>query len=142
MTLALVAVACSSLTVRDDMAVPVAIRYLLYAGNRLSVTAVMLSDRCMARIGFTKKRAGLPRLAQPHTPCWDQSRRVGSSGRRHQHGVDHMDHAVRLVDVRDRDHRGSTLGVDDPDLAVLELDRQLFALGGLELHAVLQVGRG
>src|SRR6478752_162295 len=35
------------------------------------------------------------------------------SRRRHQHGVDHMDHAVRLVDVRDRHRRRAALGVHD-----------------------------
>src|ERR1700754_2441165 len=49
--------------------------------------------------------------------------------RRHQHGVDHMDHAVGLVDVGDRHHRGAALGIDDPDLAVLLLHGQLLAFG-------------
>src|SRR5262245_927836 len=73
---------------------------------------------------------------------WGWSGREGGSGRRQQHGVDHMDHTVRLVDVRDRDHRLAALGVDDPDLAAVVLDGQLFALGGLQLHAVLEVGSG
>src|ERR1700761_3928642 len=36
--------------------------------------------------------------------------------RRHQHGVDHMDDAVRLVDVADGDRCLVALGIDDPGL--------------------------
>src|SRR6185503_11549867 len=79
MTLALVEVACSLLTVTADMgSSPLAIRYRLYAGNRVSVTAMKLSDRCMARIGFTKKRAGLPRLANPRAPVGTSQGRAGA----------------------------------------------------------------
>src|SRR3954449_1822460 len=67
MTLALADAVCSSLTVRADISIP-RLNWVfdLYARNRANVTAVMLSDRCTAGIGFTKKRAGLPRLANPH----------------------------------------------------------------------------
>src|SRR5450756_296642 len=62
-------------------------------------------------MAVTKKRAGLPRLAVDR-PGGDQgTTAVGLRG--HQHGVDHMDHAVRLVDVRNRDGRGIAFGVDD-----------------------------
>lgn len=40
---------------------------------------------------------------------------------RHQDGIDHLDHAIRLIDVRDRDFRRVTLGIDlvaKSDLAV------------------------
>src|SRR4051794_37314161 len=47
--------------------------------------------------------------------------RVGPLRRRHQDGVDHMDHAVGLVDIRDADGGGTALGVDDPHLAVRKL---------------------
>src|SRR5207244_791409 len=59
------------------------------------------------------------------------------SGGRHQHGVDHMDHAVRLIDVGDRDHRGSALGVDDHDVLALALDGELLALDRLQSLAIL-----
>ena len=36
---------------------------------------------------------------------------------RQQHGVDHVDHAVRLQNVGDRDHGDITLGVGDAELA-------------------------
>src|SRR5258706_8650520 len=60
--------------------------------------------------------------------------------RRHQDGVDHVDHAVRLVDVRDRDRRSAALGIDDRHRAARLLDGQLFAFNGLELLAVGQAG--
>src|SRR3954471_2762393 len=60
--------------------------------------------------------------------------------RRHQDGVDHMDHAVGLVDIRDADGGGTALGVDNPHLAVRKLHGQFFAFHGLELLAVGQAG--
>src|SRR5215218_6867951 len=79
MTLALVAAACSSLTMRADMALlRFGIRYRLYAGNRLFVTAVTGSNRRMAGIAFTKKRAGLPRLANPHALVGTSQGRAGA----------------------------------------------------------------
>src|SRR5207342_1357877 len=78
MTFALVDVACSSLTVRADMAGSrLQFRIGLYARNRVSVTAMILSDRCMAGIEFTKRRAGLPRLASPTRPVGTSQARAG-----------------------------------------------------------------
>src|SRR3954451_19878283 len=103
--------ACSSLAAMVDMADPsLQVGTGLYAGNRVSVTALMLSNRCIGGIVVTKKRAGSPRLAIPRI-LLGPVRSARRSGSRHQHGIDHMDHAVGLVDVRDRDHRGSALGV-------------------------------
>src|SRR6476646_7348702 len=57
----------------------------------------------------------------------------------HQHGVDHMDDAVRLHHVLDGDLGGIALGVPHPQSAVLGLERQLLAFDCLErgLAAVL-----
>src|SRR6266568_5785423 len=76
MTLAAVALTCSSLTVRLVMADPwLAIVTGLYAGNRVSVTALMLLEQCIGSIEVTKKRAGIcPRLAVCPS-CRDQARR-------------------------------------------------------------------
>src|SRR5215471_6929077 len=52
---------------------------------------------------------------------------------RHQHAVDHVDDAVRLEHVLDRDPGGIALGVADGQRLALELDRELFAFDGLEL---------
>src|SRR5436190_981809 len=141
-TLALVEAACSSLTVRVDMAFPA---WSSFSFIRREPAFCYCRDAIRSMHGgyrVHKKASRVAPARQSTRPCWDQSGARGSSGRRHQHGIDHMDHAVGLIDVRDRDHRGSALGVDDPGLAVLVLDRQFFAFGGLELHAVLQVGRG
>src|ERR1041384_1255795 len=123
MTFAGVAVAptCCSLTVRLDMVGSVAaIDTGLYAGNRVSVTvkhAIGLIHR--AYRGHKKASRVAPTRHARILP--GPGRETPRLGRRHQHGIDHMDHAVRLVDVRDRDHRGAALGVDDPDLAALVL---------------------
>src|SRR4051812_15782542 len=78
-TLALVGAACSSLTVRADMALPrLRCRYRLYAGNQLFVTALRRPNRRMADVAFTKKRAGLPRLANPHAPVGTSQARAGA----------------------------------------------------------------
>src|SRR6476620_4130215 len=53
------------------------IRYRLYAGNQLFVTAVIGSNRRMAGFAFTKKRAGLPRLANPHALVGTSQGRAG-----------------------------------------------------------------
>src|SRR5262245_51308771 len=97
-TLLLVDVACSSLTVTADMGSP-------SARNSLSIIrrepALRYYQDTMKPIPATyrpsrKSEPGCP--GSPSTrPCWDQSGAHGSSGRRHQHGVDHMDHAVRLI---------------------------------------------
>src|ERR1035437_7957918 len=80
-------------------------------GTGASLLQYRLSDRCPQGMAVTKKRAGSPRPAV-RILLGTRSGRV-TSGRRHQDGVDHMDHAVRLIDVRDRDGRRTALGVDD-----------------------------
>src|SRR5688572_10226731 len=53
---------------------------------------------------------------------------------RQQHGVDHMDHAVRLQYVTDGDGRGAALRIDDGELAGRRLlDGDLAARNRLEL---------
>src|SRR5216683_8152843 len=65
MILALVALNCSSLTVRLDMIVPSLEVYAGYTpGTGFPLLHCWLSDRCMGPIVVTKKRAGLPRLAR------------------------------------------------------------------------------
>src|SRR5262252_6338476 len=56
-----------------------------------------------------------------------------ASSARHQHAVDHVDDAVRLEHVLDRDAGGIALGVADGQRLALEFDRELFAFDGLEL---------
>src|SRR3981189_581744 len=144
MTLAGVALAlaCWSLAVMLDMADPWLNSGPIYTPvTGFSVLPPWDQIDAWGLIGVTKKRAGSPRLALPRI-LLGPIRGAPRSGSRHQHGIDHMDHAVGLIDVRDRDHRGSALGVDAPDLAAVVLHGQLFAFGGLELHAVLEVGRG
>ena len=48
-------------------------------------------------------------------------------------GVDHMNHAVRLHDVRDRNLGDVALGVGDLKALALFLDREGLALDGLDL---------
>lgn len=58
---------------------------------------------------------------------------------RHQHGVDHVDHAIGLADVGNADPRLAALGIDDPQLAVMQCDGEGFTFNGLQrgLAAVL-----
>src|SRR5512140_2599436 len=143
MTFAGAAIARSSLAARLDMSVPWLSWKTRYPDYTPGAAASLLpsDDKIDAR------RASWSQKCEPGCPGSPLARPGGDrirtgvrSGRRHQHGVDHMDHAVRLVDVRDRHHRGPALGVDDPDLAVLVLDGQLLAFRGLELLAVGQAG--
>src|SRR5204862_290964 len=78
-------------------------------------------------IEVTKKRAGLMSRLAICDILSGLNRKALRLRRRHQHGIDHMDHAVRLVDVRDRDQRGATLGVDQPNLTPVGVHRQRFA---------------
>src|SRR5262249_52766697 len=52
---------------------------------------------------------------------------------RQQHAVDHVNDAVRLEHVLNRDPGGIALGVADGQRLALEFDRELFAFDGLEL---------
>src|SRR5262249_61807860 len=51
----------------------------------------------------------------------------------HQHAVDHVNNAVRLEHVLNRDPGGIALGVAEGQRLALEFDRELFAFDGLEL---------
>src|SRR6516225_4568848 len=68
-----------------------------------------------------KSEPGRPGSLVAHPIGGGSGRAVIPLARRHQHGIDHMDDAVRLVDVGDRDHGAAALGVDDPDLAAVFL---------------------
>src|SRR3979490_3069893 len=90
-TFVVVAVARSSLTVRVDMALPVGSSYQFIRrepGSRYCHVAIQ-SIHC-EHCGQKKASRVAParRLARP---CWD-ARELGG---RHQHGIDHMNHAVR-----------------------------------------------
>ncbi|KAG1242650.1 hypothetical protein G6F68_016097 [Rhizopus microsporus] len=69
--------------------------------------------------------------------------RLGSTRRssllRHQHAVDHVDHAIGLADIGNADSRLATLGIDDPQLAVMQRDGERLTFNGLQhgLAAVL-----
>src|SRR5579859_3749344 len=89
----------------------------LYAQNRNFVTAKPAKRRCMARHDGHKKASRVS-PARGAYPDGDGIRTRAGLRRRHQNGVDHMDHTVRLMDVRDRDRRGPALGIDDHHLAV------------------------
>src|SRR5262252_6976183 len=57
----------------------------------------------------------------------------GESTRQH-HGIDDLNNAVGLHHVADGDFGGITLGVDDPELAVLFLDCQRATLHCFQLR--------
>src|SRR3979490_2876498 len=122
----------SLLAARLDMSDPVSCdrwkcRYPHYTpGTAASLPPYRLSGRCPQAMAVTKKRAGSPRPAC-HASWWGPIRTRLVLRRRPQHGVDHMDHAVRLIDVRDRDDRGAALGVDDRHGVARLLDGQRFA---------------
>jgi len=67
--------------------------------------------------------AGRGRSLQRATRC---ARGLGESARQH-HGIDDLDNTVGLQHVADGDFGGVTLGVDDPEFAVLFLDCQCAA---------------
>src|SRR5882672_10063712 len=78
---------------------------------------------CPAAMKSMQAAYRLHEKASRVSPARPRASRQGTSGirtrgirlgGRQQHGVDHVDDAVRLVDVGDRDHRGVALGVDDP----------------------------
>src|SRR5579862_4638631 len=112
---------------------------VIYALNTGFVTARMAIGSILRAYGSQKSEPGRPRLAIAR-PAGDwKGTRFGLRGRQ-QHGVDHVDDAVGLVHVGDRDHRLIALGVDDPGLAVGLLDGEFLALDGLQLLAVGEVG--
>src|SRR4051812_46170096 len=105
MTFAVVSTVRSSLAARLDMAIPSLKSISNYTpGTGASLRQRRLLNSCIQGIAVTKKRAGLPRHAVAH-PIGDWIRIRVMSRRRHQDGVDHVDHAVRLIDVWDRDGR-------------------------------------
>src|SRR5258705_13831379 len=128
----------SSLAARLDMSVP-SLKSVcrIYAGTRGFVTP-MPAIRLMPAGYRGHKKASRDTPARRSHPVGDWIRTRAKLRRRHQDGVHHMDHAVRLVDVRDRDRRGAALGIDDRHRAARLLDGQLFAFNGLELLAVGQ----
>src|SRR5260370_1390271 len=126
MTFPVAGVTCWSLTVRLDMADPSWLigPWCLLPAYTPAIGFPLL--HCTHQVHrwwasrSQKSEPGVGRLASWRvplgtSPCGTKRARAGLR-RRHQHGVDHMDDAVRLMDVGDRDHRGIALGVDDPDL--------------------------
>src|SRR5436309_10089885 len=143
MTLPVWGVTSCSLTVRLDIVDPsLASVTLLIRGEpafRYCIGAIRTID------GGHEGHKKASRASAGSLPCasrWGTgTSRARGLRRRQQDGVDHVDNAVRLMDVGNRDHRAIALGVDDPDLAVGPLHGEFFAFGGLELLAVGQVGR-
>src|SRR5580700_5669392 len=124
MTFPVAGVTCWSLTVRLDMAdLSWLIRpwHLLPAytpGSSLPLLhCTPASSQDAAHDGHKKASRGFPGSLPGASPLgtspWATKGARAGLRRRHQHGVDHMDDAVRLMDIRDRDHRGVALGVDD-----------------------------
>src|SRR5262245_58224220 len=62
--------------------------------------------------------------------CNDRPAGAGSAARQ-QHGVDHVDDAVRLEHVLDRHLGGAALGVPDRQRVALAPDRDVLAFDGL-----------
>src|SRR3984885_5665884 len=120
-----------ALIARLDMAIPsLKAAPALYAGNRGFVTGM----HAFQTHAQQARRSQKSEPDRPGSPC-----AFAAAGpikpvvlRRHQNRIDHVDHAVRLIDVRDRDGRGATLGMDDNHRVSRPLDGQLFALDGLE----------
>src|ERR1700744_5767048 len=93
---ALVAACCS-----------VAARLVMMFPSLRGVTSIYAESRHFVTVRNPSQPPGHPGLPGD---CWSQKCEPGftpargfSSGRRQQHGVDHMDHAVRLMDVGDGD---------------------------------------
>src|ERR1700755_2148810 len=63
------------------------------------------------------------------------------SGLRHQHCVDNVYHAIGLVNVGNGHCRYLTLGIGECHFPAGILHSELFALNGLELLAVGEIGR-
>src|ERR1700761_6907808 len=138
---------CRSVAARLVMMFPSLKAVTLYTPK--AEISLLLEPPCAAkasgpywRSAVTKKRAGVyPGPLVLRLPTGRLGRQLGAaSGRRQQDGVDHVDHAVRLMDVSDGDGGGVALGVDDPGLAIGLLHRQLLTFDGLEHLAIGQVG--
>src|SRR3954454_20892069 len=125
------AAACWSLAARVDMVLSPCGWTIppIYDGNRRFVTSIQ-------RIRGDTHRVSRSRNSEPGRPGSPPARwrRIRTCGLRcrHQDGVDHVDHAVGLVDVRDRHRRRAALGVDDHHGIGRLLDRELLALDGPE----------
>src|SRR5882757_1940847 len=90
----------SWLAVTLDMAHPCRILASYYTpGTGISLLPCRPSRRCWQAWRSQKSEPGCPGSSFAHPKGdWIRTRAVLRRG--HQHGVDHMDHAVRLVDVR------------------------------------------
>ena len=51
-----------------------------------------------------------------------------------KNGVDHVDHAIGLIDVRDRDLRGAALLIGEDDVLALHADPEFAAAHGIEFR--------
>jgi len=60
---------------------------------------------------------------------------------RHHHGVDDVDDAIGLIDIRRRDRCGHPLAVLQPELAVLHRDPERVTADGLQLRGALALVR-
>src|SRR5262245_35450686 len=97
------------------------------------IMKIQCADMMVARRAWSRRARAIGQeergtLAAPIHP------RACSTARQ-QHAVDHVDHAVRLEHVLDRDLGGVALGVPDRERVALGLDGEFFALDGLELGA-------
>src|ERR1035437_10288818 len=117
MTFVVVNAVRSSLAARLDMVVP------SLKVDTPTIRREPVLRYCNTGYQIDARRAWRSQKSEPGRPgprygilLGTRSGRV-TSGRRDQDGVDHMDHAVRLIDVRDRDGRRTALGVDDHHLA-------------------------
>src|SRR4051794_36421555 len=120
-TFAGVAEACSSLIVRLDMAVSARSSYRLIRREPGFRYCLSPGQPTHGR-DFSHKKASRVAPARLGASCCNNAGNAPGLRRRHQDGVDHVDHAVGLIDVRDRHARGTALGVDDHDLVARLLD--------------------
>src|SRR5215813_1404307 len=95
---------------------------------KIQCADVMVARRAWSRRARVKRAGGTGDTTAPNHP-------QACSAARQQHAVDHVDHAVRLEHVLDRDLGGVALGVPDRERVALGLDGELFTLDGLELGA-------
>src|SRR3954463_7118948 len=117
MTVTADGMARSSLAARLDIFIP---RLFLSRGRYPSIRQALPVRYCNPGYVIDVSSASRPRKASRVAParvqrsCWGQAGKALL--RRHQHGVDHVDDAVRLIHIRDRDGGRIPLGVDDRHL--------------------------
>src|SRR5262245_6878526 len=102
------------------------------ARDRHSTAIRPTNDPTTKRKARRVGRGGLEPSTQTRVLIAPISPALGSSAR-HQHAVDHVNNAIRLEHVLNRDPGGIALGVADGQRLALEFDRELFAFDGLEL---------